>query len=235
MDTLIGARPGPSRTTRASTPVTAFLMVGGVCGLAWAAGLRGLMAEVAGHESTVGWENTFVWVLAPGVVVGALLAWAEYLRRTGGRPRWRWLALSPLVLALFMPYQFTVHLIFESGTPSSFLTDWLESGGIGGGTIAFPLLAMAGGYAIAPRGPVWARVLCGALPLAPIVLWASMASATFGAGLAFTTPRGAWVTIFLASHLAVFAIASAIPHLPVVESAGVETEATVAGSAFPVS
>jgi hypothetical protein len=56
------------------------LVVGGVCGLAWATGLRGLMAEVAGQASTVSWTFTFGFILLPGVIVGVLLGWAEHLR-----------------------------------------------------------------------------------------------------------------------------------------------------------
>jgi hypothetical protein len=71
-------------TRRASAPGTQpavrggmFLAIGGLCGLAWAAGLRGLMAEIAGFEATVNWTGTFVWVLAPGLAVGMLLGWAD--------------------------------------------------------------------------------------------------------------------------------------------------------------
>ena len=73
------------------------LVLGALCGLAWAAGFRGMMSEIAGKDSGVDGVLTFVWLLLPGIVVGALLAWAEHIRRTGGRRRWRWLALSPLV------------------------------------------------------------------------------------------------------------------------------------------
>ena len=63
------------------------MTIGAVSGLAWAAGLRGLMAEIAGADSGVDWIGTFVWVLLPGLLVGLLLGWAEHLRRTGGRHR----------------------------------------------------------------------------------------------------------------------------------------------------
>jgi hypothetical protein len=35
------------------------IIVGGVCGLAWAAGLRGFMAVIAGSASGVEWAGTF--------------------------------------------------------------------------------------------------------------------------------------------------------------------------------
>ena len=74
-------------------------LIGAVCGLAWAAGLRSYMTEVAGLESTVTWVGTMAAILAPGVAVGGLLGSAEHLRRSGGPRGWRWLALSPLLLA----------------------------------------------------------------------------------------------------------------------------------------
>jgi hypothetical protein len=39
--------------------------------LAWAAGLRGFMAQIAGSASTVDWAGTFGWILLPGTLVGA--------------------------------------------------------------------------------------------------------------------------------------------------------------------
>jgi hypothetical protein len=74
-----------------------FLLVGATCGLAWASGLRGFLAMIAGTDSDVSWSGTFLWVLLPGTATGALLGWAEHLRRTGGRPGWRWVAASPLL------------------------------------------------------------------------------------------------------------------------------------------
>ena len=60
---------------------------GAVAGLAWSSGMRGFMAQIAGAQTQVHWELTFVWLLLPGALVGALLGWAEYLRRLGGRAR----------------------------------------------------------------------------------------------------------------------------------------------------
>jgi hypothetical protein len=163
------------------------LVVGGVCGLAWATGLRGLMAQVAGQESTVSWLFTFGFILLPGVVVGVLLGWAEHLRTTGGRRGWRWLALSPFLFAFFNP-----------------------------AAIGVALFTTAGGYAVSRRGPLWARIACGLFALAIIPLWAAIATAVGGPRLALDTPRGAWVAVYLYSFFAVLALACAIPHRPVV-------------------
>src|SRR3954462_9637459 len=107
---------------------------GAVVGLAWAASLRVLMAEFAGPESTFDWFGTFEGVLLPGAVVGALLGWAA-------RHQNRWLVAAPLVFVLF--------------TPTVLASVFVD--GLGGGAIAVPLIGMAGGYALAGRGPRWAR------------------------------------------------------------------------------
>lgn len=176
------------------------LAIGAVCGLAWAAGLRGYMAEVAGSESAATWTGTFGGILAPGLVTGALLGWAEHLRRTGGRRGWRWLALAPLAFVVATP-----------GVLVSVFTD----GGIGGGAIAVPLFGMAGGYCLSGRGPSWSRAVAGVFAALPIAGWAIAASAV-GAGLAADTPHGAWVALLFGSFIAVLALACAIPHRPVV-------------------
>jgi hypothetical protein len=61
------------------------MLVGGLCGLAWAAGLRGFMAQIVGSASGVDWAGTFGWILVPGIGVGVLLGWAEQLRTSCGR------------------------------------------------------------------------------------------------------------------------------------------------------
>ncbi len=78
--------PAWARRARSAAPL---LAIGGLCGLTWAAALRSFMAELAGAGSDVGWYGTFAQVLLPGAVAGALLGWAEQIRRTGGRGGWR--------------------------------------------------------------------------------------------------------------------------------------------------
>jgi hypothetical protein len=176
------------------------LLIGAICGLAWAAGFRGFMAQVAGPTSSVEWYGTFGGILLPGLVTGALLGWAEHLRRTGGRRGWRWLALAPLSFVLATP-----------GVLASVFVD-----GLGGGAIAVPMVGIAGGFALSGRGPVWARLATGAVALLAIPAWA-LAAASIGSDLAVGTPRGAWVAVYFGCFLAVLALACSIPHRKVVE------------------
>ena len=148
----LGSVTGVDPIDGARRAVPAPVLVGAVCGLAWAASLRVLMAEFAGPESTFDWFGTFEGVLLPGAVVGALLGWAAHPR--GRAPRW--LVAAPLVFVLF--------------TPSVFVD------GLGGGAIAVPLLGMAGGYALASRGPRWARWAAGAVALLAVPGWLVLAS-----------------------------------------------------------
>jgi hypothetical protein len=202
----------PTRTHRALPS----LVIGATSGLAWASGLRGFMAMIAGPESTVAWSGTFLWILLPGLVTGLLLGWAEYLRRTGGRRRWRWLALAPMT--------FMSVLLTTVTDPASFL-----EGGIGGGAIGVPLAGMAGGYALSRRGPAWARALAALLPLSTIPIWAVTAQSVGGSSFALDHPQGAWIALFFWTFLATLSFACAIPHLPVTDTE-VDTAAGVASA-----
>jgi hypothetical protein len=173
---------------------------GAVAGLAWSSGMRGFMAQVAGAETQVHWDLTFVWLLLPGALVGALLGWAEYLRRLGGRRGWRWLAASPLLFSA---------VLFSNGLDFSGL---LEDG-IGGGAIGVPALGMLGGLAISGRGPLSGRLVCGALALSSIPVWL-LTAADISPDLDPTTARGAWMAVYYWSFLALLALACSIPHRP---------------------
>ncbi|GAB2653000.1 hypothetical protein [Kribbella swartbergensis] len=191
-----------SQSRRATVAGPAGLVsLGGLCGLAWASGLRGFMAQVAGDEASVGWVGTFAWILLPGVLIGMLLAWAEYLRRTGGRPHWRWLALSPLLFAAVL-----------APDPLGVLED-----GIGGGAIGVPVFGMLGGYAIAGRGRRAPRVIAGLLAFSVVPIWA-LTVESFAPHLALDTPAGLWVALYYYSFMAVLMLACAIPHRPVAQS-----------------
>jgi hypothetical protein len=189
----------PMIAGRKQSRAVLLVMGGGICGLAWAAGLRGFMTQIA-DQSSVSWSGTFGYVLLPGFAIGMMLGWAEHVRRTGGRRGWRWLALSPLLFAavLFSEGPLGALGIFEDG--------------IGGAALGVPLYAMAGGYALSGRGPRWARALCGGLTLTAIPIWAFTVESFGGADLAVTTARGLWVAIYYYSFLAVFSLAAAIPH-----------------------
>lgn len=183
------------------------VLLGGLLGLTWAAGFRGLMAELAGSGSTVHWYGTFVQVLLPGLVTGVLLGWAEALRRAGGRRGWRWLALAPLT--------FLVMLLVSPEVVADLRAGVLPfADGIGLGALAVPVFAMAGGFAISGRGPLVARVLAGAVGVLPVPAWI-WATTFLPADLALTTPHGAWVAVLFWSSLAVLSLACAVPHRPV--------------------
>jgi hypothetical protein len=169
------------------------------------------MAEIAGSASSVEWVGTFVWVLLPGVLTGALLGWAEHLRRTGGRRGRRWLATAPLLFSGVLVYG----MITAPGGPMAGLEEFLADG-LGGGAIGVPLFGMAGGYALRGRGRLWGRIVCGLIALTPIPIWALTVTGFGGPELAVTTPRGAWVALYFWSFLAVLALGCAIPHQPVI-------------------
>ena len=195
----------PMRVTDDQNRRVVLVLLGGLCGLAWAAGMRGFMAQLVQEDSSVSWSGTFGYILLPGLLIGLLLGWAEHLRRSGGRRRWRWLALSPLLFAA---------ILFSEG-PLGVLG--LFEDGLGGGAIGVPLYAMAGGYAISGRGPRWGRLAGGLLALTAVPIWALTVEAFAGADLAVTTPRGLWVAVYYYSFLALFMVAAAIPHRPAVD------------------
>ena len=57
--------PGSPITMGSTVPRAAMLVIGGgLCGLAWAAGLRGFMTQIT-DESSVSWSGTFGYVLVP--------------------------------------------------------------------------------------------------------------------------------------------------------------------------
>ena len=78
------------------------MAAGAVFGLAWASAMRGMMAELAARDPGGSHFSvaTFIFILLPGAVMGALMAWAI----TGPRPgivsppqRLRW---APMVMCL---------------------------------------------------------------------------------------------------------------------------------------
>jgi hypothetical protein len=186
----------PVRTPRGAW---SFVSLGALCGLGWACALRSFMAEVAGSESGVEWLNTWGFILLPGTLIGALLGWAEFLRRTGGRPHWRWLTLAPLLFAAIL-----VRGLIEDPTR-------MFEGGIGAGTIAIPVLCIIGGHAMSGRGSLWSRVSAGVLGTATLVVWPLSGTAVGGPSFALTTPHGLWATVLYDALLVTLALAASVP------------------------
>lgn len=160
-----------------------------------------MMAQVAGGDSTVSWELTFAWLLLPGALVGGVLAWAELRRRAGIIIGRRWFVAAPLLFA---------GVLFSRPADMMGIFD----NGVGGGAIAIPLIGMAGGYVLAGRGQLWGRLACGLVALVPYPVWALTATTVGGSDMALSTPRGAWVAVYLYSFVLLLQAACAIPHLP---------------------
>ena len=191
----------PQRTGRPSLVPAPWIAaaVGALCGFAWAAALRAFMWAVAGREAHVDWTGTFLWVLLPGTVIGALLALAEYRRWTGIVPYRRWLVWSPMLFgALLLQNPLDLVNGFE--------------GGIGLAAVAVPAMCMLGGYAIAGAGPRWVRGLCGLVALSAIPIWSLTAADVGGSSMSLGDPHGAWAAVLYWGLLATFSLAAAIPH-----------------------
>lgn len=88
---------------------------------------------------------------------------------------------------------------------------------LGGGAVGVALYGLAAGYALSGRGRLWGRLVCGAVALTAIPLWALTVTGFGGPGLAVATPRGLWVALYYWSYLAVLGLACAIPHRAVIE------------------
>ncbi|QGN58266.1 hypothetical protein [Nostocoides sp. HKS02] len=78
------------------------LAVGAVFGLAWAAAMRGMMAELAARDPGGSHFSiaTFIFILPPGAVTGALMAWAITPPRPGVMPAPQRLRWAPMVMCL---------------------------------------------------------------------------------------------------------------------------------------
>ncbi len=187
----------PYPPVRPSRGARSWVALGGLVGLAWACALRGFMAEVAGAESGVHWVDTWVFILLPGLLVGCLLGWAEWLRRTG-RPM-RLLAFSPFLFAAIL-----VRGLVED--PAGMFDD-----GIGAGTIAIPVLCLVGAHAMSGRGSPWTRVAAGVVGVATLAAWPITATAVAGHGFSVSTPHGLWGVVLYDGLLVVLALAASVP------------------------
>jgi hypothetical protein len=179
--------------------------VGVLLGITWAAGFRGFMVEIAGPESVFSWYATFVAILGGAGVVGGLLGWALHILRTGGRRHWRWLALSPLILAL-LP-------LTVPGTIA------LLSQGIGTAGMGVAIIAIGLGFALGHRGRPWVRAVIGVLSLAAAIALTAAAPAISEGRIAFDEPRGAWAGVLCLGSILVLGLATSIPFRSPVPSA----------------
>lgn len=191
--------------TEQRASIAASVFIGALMGLTWAAGFRGFMAEIAGDGSVFGWYATFVGVLGGGAIVGGLLGWADHIRRTGGRARWRLLALSPLILGLLpLTVPGTIALLAQ---------------GIGTAGIGVALIAIGLGYAVgSDRRPVLRGVI-GVLSVAAAVALVAMTPLISEGRVSFADPRGAWAGLLALSSILVLGLATSIPFRPVVRGA----------------
>ena len=170
----------------------AYVAVGALAGLVWAASLRGWMVELAGPESTFGWM-TFAFVLAPGAAVGALLGLAAYRRPHRARTD-RWLALAPALFAT---------AIFD---PKIFRA--LVTTGMGGGALMVVATALAGGFVLGRSRWSVGRVLCAVVLVCGLLLLGLMGSMVGP----LSTARAAWVCLLGFSLMVVLCAAAAVPY-----------------------
>jgi hypothetical protein len=124
---------------------------GAAIGLAWATSLRAWMAHLAIEFSDwprYTWEGTFLAVLLPAVLVGALIGldWQRCRTLRGRVPLVAW---SPLLL-----------VVAPALVSEDFIGTLIDSGE-GSGAIAVVVIGMCGGLALSGRGPVWGRALAG--------------------------------------------------------------------------
>jgi hypothetical protein len=198
---------GPPRAGRTRS-AAALLAIGGVCGLAWAAGFRGFMARTR----RVGVGRRVVWHVRPDPAARrrnwCSARMAEYIRRTGGRRGWRWPAVAPVAFPVLV----------SSRQRSS-------------GGAQRPAAAGRRNRRRRDRGPlVWnsgrmrlvgARAGVGAHPARrgrrrshPGL---GVRVVSLRPGVCLTSPRGAWVALFY-SFIVTLALACSIPHRPVVQA-----------------
>ena len=114
-------------------------------------------------------------------------------------PHRRWLVWSPM---LFVAVLLQNPLDLASGF----------EGGIGLGAVAVPAICMLGGYAIAGRGPLWIRGVCGLVLLSSVPIWSLTATAVGGPTFSLGDAHGAWAALLYWGLIATLSMAAAIPH-----------------------
>jgi hypothetical protein len=169
------------------------ILLGALAGLTWAAALRAFMIELAGI-STFTWWGTFGAILLPAGIVGALLAWG-YRRRHAGTASLLFL-LAPLLLA-----------IIPLAEPGAF--ERLFTSALGGGALGVTAALISGGFALSGRGPLWARIVVGAVAAALLVGFALTGMLVIGDDLSLGTPRGAWLAVLSVGLILIGMLATA--------------------------
>lgn len=125
--------------------------IGVVIGLAWATSLRAWMSHLAiefGDWPVYTWEGTFLSILLPAAVIGALIGF-DWQRNRASKSRVPGVIWSPLLL-----------IVGPAVVADDFIGTLFDSGE-GGGAISVVLIGLCGALAIAGRGPHWVRALAG--------------------------------------------------------------------------
>ncbi len=126
--------------------------VGAGLGLAWAVSFRAWMTHLQfdffKSWPVYTWKGTFLSVVLPAVLVGALLGY-DWQRRRQDQPRIPLAVWSPMLMA-----------IIPALLAEDFIGTLLENG-MGSGAIAIVLIGMGGGFAISGRGLAWLRLAVG--------------------------------------------------------------------------
>ena len=191
-----------------------YLLVGGVCGLTWAAALRGWMVQLARDQSTFSWM-TFALLIIPAAAVGVTVGWAAYLRAGGRRPP-AWSVWSPALLAVAVLDPTIFSALIHTGE--------------GGGSLGVVVTALAGGHALSRRRWSVTRVassLLAATGLLLMLFTGSMAGP-------MTSARGAWVSLLGVSLLLLLCLAASVPHAtgPTLGRTGLVAVGGLAGAAW---
>ncbi len=88
----------PEVTAKLRLPRTE-MACGAVVGLAWASSMRAMMAEVAASDGGSHFSiATFIFLLPPGALLGAVVGWVLATDRVGMRPPPRWLVWCPMIM-----------------------------------------------------------------------------------------------------------------------------------------
>jgi hypothetical protein len=177
------------------------LGVGAFLGSAWGTSLRAWMTILAlefGDYPVFTWDGTFLMIVLPSTLMGLLLGGANYAAYIRGNKRWRWAAISPILLVIgpliFMP---------------DFIPTLLEEG-LGGGAIAVALVGLFGGYGLSSLGKRWLRGLL--LLLALIVTCATPYALFFADNLGRLTARQMFGALHFITLMILLMVATNLPY-----------------------